>query len=199
MKSNASLGAVCAALLFAAPSAQALTLTSTSLGGNDNNGVVIGASTLGVDVGLRNFSPATFTFSRTVGSAAAYSFSSVIDNLIGFPFGSVSVSLLGGATFTNTGSVTPGFGTVSSIALMPAVGTTSLTVAFGATGEPFGVNIGNPFDTAGLSNWTVRLGNTDRFTVAFDANPTAIPVPGGLALLLSGLAGFGVLSRRRKA
>ncbi len=197
MKSNAFLGALCAALLVAAPSAQAITLTSTSLGGNDNNGVLIGADTLGIDVGLRGFSPATFTFSKGQNSAAAYSFSSVIDNLIGFPFGSVKVSLLGGATFTGTGSVTPGFGTIDSITLVPAVGSTSLTVAFGANGETFGVNIGNPFGDIGLADWNISLGNADRFSVEFAATP--IPVPGGLVLLLSGLAGFGVLSRRRKA
>lgn len=197
MKSNAFLGALCAALLVAAPSAQAITLTSTSLGGNDNNGVVIGASTLGIDVGLRGFSPATFTFTKGPNSAATYDFSSVIENLIGFPFGSMQVSLLGGATFAGTGSVTPGFGTIDSITLLPAVGSTSLTVAFGANGESFGLNIGNPFNDVGLSDWSIRLGNADTFSVQFAATP--IPVPGGLVLLLSGLAGFGVLSRRRKA
>jgi hypothetical protein len=197
MNSNALLGALCAALLVAAPSAQAITLTSTSLGGNDNNGVLIGADTLGVDVGLRGFSPATFTFTKGLNSAASYDFSSVIENLIRFPFGSVQVSLLGGATFAGIGSVTPGFGTIDSITLLPAVGSTSLTVAFGANGEPFGVNIGNPLGAVGLADWTISLGNADSFSVEFAATP--IPVPGGLVLLLSGLAGFAVMSRRRKA
>jgi hypothetical protein len=109
----------------------------------------------------------------------------------------MQVSLLGGATFAGTGSVTPGFGTIDSITLLPAVGSTSLTVAFGANGEPFGLNIGNPFGEVGLADWSIRLNNADSFSVEFAATP--IPVPGGLVLLLSGLAGFGVLSRRRKA
>jgi hypothetical protein len=197
MKNNVFFGALCAALLVAAPAAQAITLTSTSLGGNDNNGVLVGADTLGIDVGLRGFSPATFTFSKTPNSAATYDFSSVIDNLIGFPFGSVSISLTGGAIFAGTGSVTPGFGTIDSITLLPAVNSTVLTVAFGANGETFGLNIGNPFGEMGLADWSIRLGNADTFSVEFAATP--IPVPGGLVLLLSGLAGFGVLSRRRKA
>ena len=197
MQSNAFLGALCAALLVAAPSAQAITLTSTSLGGNDNNGVVIGAGTLGIDVGIRGFSPATFTFTRTPNSAAAYDFSSVIDNLIGFPFGSVSISLLGGATFNGTGSVAPVFGSVNATTLLPAVNPTMLTVGFGVNGEPFGVEIGNPFGVVGLSDWNIRLNNANSFSVTFA--PTPIPVPGGLVLLLSGLVGVGVLSRRRKA
>jgi hypothetical protein len=197
MKRNTFLGALCAAMLVAAPSAQALTLVSTSLGGNVDNGVLIGADTLGVDVGLRGFAPATYTFTKTPNSAASYDFSSAIENLIFFPFGSVSVSLIGGATFVGTGTVTPGFGTIDSITLLPAVNSTMLTVTFGANGEPFGFDIGNPFGTPGLADWTIRLGNADTFSVQFAATP--IPVPGGLALILSGLAGFAVLSRRRKA
>lgn len=197
MKSNILAGVLCAAALAAAPAAHAITLSSSTLNGNTPNGVLIGADTLGIDVGFNGFSSATWNFARTPNSAATYSFSSIIDNLIGFPFGAVTVSLTGGATFTGTGSVTPGFGTIAAIALQPAVDSTTLTVTFGADGEPFGVNVGNPLAELGKSDWLISLGNANAFSVEIATTP--IPVPGGLVLLLSGLAGFGVLSRRRKA
>jgi len=200
MKRNLLIGALCASFAIAAPSVQAITLTSFNLNGNDNNGVLVDQSILGIDVGLRGFNPASFTFTKGANSLSMYDFSSVIDNLIGSSLGSVSVSLLGGATFSGTGSVTPGFGTIDSISLMPLVDTTRLTVTFGANGEPFGLQVGNPFGELGLADWQVAIGRVlpgDTFSVVIEATP--IPVPGALVMMLSGLLGFGVLARRKKA
>ncbi|MFO0483347.1 MAG: hypothetical protein ACK52M_17255, partial [bacterium] len=49
------------------------------------------------------------------------------------------------ATVPGTGPETPRHATLDPPTLLPAVGATSLPVPFGATGEPVGVNIGNPF------------------------------------------------------
>jgi len=208
MKHGLFLGALGASLLVAAHAVQAVTLTSVTLNGNDNNGVLIEPTLLGIDAGLRNFSPITFNFTRTPNSAAMYDFNSVLENLSGFNWGAVSYQLTGGAYFspvpgstTGYGSVTPSFGTISSVLLQPPVDPTSVRVGFaGLVGEPNQFVLGNPFGLVGPLDWQLSLARVavgDSFSVVINATP--IPVPGGLVLMLSGLVAAGTLLRRKRA
>lgn len=208
MKHSILLGALGAAVLVAANAAQAVTLTSVNLNGNNNNGVLIDPTMLGIDAGLTNYSPITFNFTRTANSAAMYSFNSVLDNLSGFNWGAVSYRVTGGAYFspvpgssTGYGSVTPSFGTISGVVLQPPVDPTSVRVGFaGLAGEPNQFLLGNPFGAVGPLDWQLSLARVavgDSFSVVIAATP--IPVPGGLVLMLSGLAAAGALARRKRA
>lgn len=209
MKRNFLIGALCASFAIAAPSVQAITLTSFNLNGNDNNGVLIDQSILGIDVGIRNLSPLSFTFTKGPNSLAMYDFSSIAENLSGSLWGGLTVSLIGGAYFSPVMGTPSGYGSVvtpfnpaslASVGVAPAVEPTATQILFNSPGEPFGVNIGNPFGDMGLSDFQISLARVaagDSFTVEFQT--AVVPVPGALVLLLSGLAGFGVIARRKKS
>lgn len=207
MKQAVFAGALYAALMVTAPAAQALTQGGVALNGNVDNGVLIGPTALGIDAGLNNNGPMSFAFIRTANSAQIYDFSSVLENLSGRLWGAVTYSLVGGATFlpvagtpSGFGSVTADFGTIAGFAVTPALGPTSARVSFGTQGEPFGLEFGNPLVVAGLFDWQISLANVaigDTFTVEIQTTP--IPVPGGLVLLLSGMAGFAAFARRNRS
>ncbi|MBC7778858.1 MAG: hypothetical protein H7125_02020 [Proteobacteria bacterium] len=206
MKRNLFIGALCATFALAAPAVHALTLTSVNLNGNDNNGVLILGNTLGVDAGMRNAGPAIFNFTIDPNSAVMYNFNSIVQNLSGANWGALTISLRGDAFFSPVpgtpsgfGSVTPGFGSISGVVVTPPVDPFSQMIRFGGSGEPFEVQAGNPFVSAGLFDWQLslsRLDMGDTFSVVIETSP--IPVPGGLVLLLSGLAGVATFARKKK-
>jgi hypothetical protein len=207
MKQAIFAGALCAALIVAAPAAQALTQGGVALNGNVNNGVLIGSNTLGIDAGMNNAGPMTFAFTRTANSASIYDFSSVLENLSGRLWGAVTYRLIGGATFapvagtpSGFGSVTRDFGTVLDFAVTPSGSPTSARISFGAQGEPSGLELGNPFATPGLLDWRISLANVaagNTFSVEIQTSP--IPVPGALVLLMSGMVGFVAFARRKRS
>ncbi len=73
----------------------------------------------------------------------------------------------------------------------------SLPVVGGNVASFFGVTSDTPFNTVAFSLLLGEDAGLDNITYGGDA--AVIPLPGGLPLLLAGLAGLGIAARRRKS
>ena len=75
-------------------------------------------------------------------------------------------------------------------------GTVGPLFSFNAVGEI----TGNGFDpTPGSLTFTTQQNNPNNVTVSFSSTTNAVPLPAGVLLMGTALAGFGVMRRRRKA
>ena len=126
----------------------------------------------------------------------------------------------GGVTFNGNGSTQLATGDFSSVPA-PALEDVTLTdITFAAPGDIWSVggftftadsfsNVGNTSftamgiissasfsDTEGLLVFTTQGANA---TASFSSTTTAVPLPAGILLMGTALAGFGVMRRRKKA
>ncbi len=149
-----------------------------------------GPGQLSFDIDFANLAPAVLRFRVDAGDLASpIALDAVLRNLTGNGLSAYSF-LLDRGSFASIGSVTRQFGgTASVVASGPAA-----TIGFD-TLEFLDVEIGDALgSTAGATDWTLGgLAVGDRFSLTV----TAVPEPGTYALLLAGLAGVGLMARRR--
>jgi hypothetical protein len=171
----------------------AVTLSNVETNGNVFDNSASSAALISPSIELKSASPIVFTFvvdEEDAGGTVA--FNSSIANGAGTAWRSLEVALTGG-TVVLAGSVTPQFGAIDG----RSGDAVTETITF-SPGEPFGVDLGNPFSQAGAQDWLIGLGGLqagDRLTVTVTAG--LVPEPGTYAMLLAGLSLLGWGVRRR--
>lgn len=195
MKFVSSLIAAAAALALT-PTAHAVTLQGGSFQTIAGNSVedFSGAGALSFTLGLENLAPVSLTYVVGGADGAQLAFDALIDNFLRTPFKSVVFSLDNGVSFGTLGTAHAPFSTVS----VARLGAGSARVAFGGSGEGYGVEVGDVFgSTAGATDWMIHLNGLQAgqsFTMTIT---TAVPEPSTYALVIAGLAVAGIAARRR--
>lgn len=184
---------VCAAaiaLSLCGPSSAAL-LTATS--GHAANTVTdySGAGLVSFDLDLRNFSAVTLDFViEEADLLGPFTINALVRDLAGAGIGQFTFSLTG-ISYAAAGSVTPAFGTLAGVGNSATVATIDFALP-----EYAEFQFGNPLGVAANTDWllsTAGLRAGDRFSVT-----AAVPEPGSLSVVLSGLALVGLIALRRR-
>lgn len=180
------------AVLTASPLAQALTLVSSSLNGNQIDTAFSTPELAAVDIGFLTPGSIALQFEVDADDIARGSarFNSIVDNLSGVGFGLLQVSmdrgtLTAGGAESNDGTV--GVASVAARSVALEFTPPMTTQAY----------LGNALLTGSSADWTLgfdTLAAGDRFTLTVTA---AVPEPGTWALMVLGLAGVAVGVRRR--
>jgi len=183
-----------AAVLSASPLAQALTLVSSTLNGNQIDTAFSTPELAAVDIGFVTPGSVSLEFEVDAedimrGSAR---FNSIVDNLSGEGFALLQVSLDRGALVA--GAVESNDGAVD----VAAAGVRSVTLQF-APSMTTQAYLGDSLLTGTAVDWSLgfdTLAAGDRFTLTVTA---AVPEPGTWGLMILGLAGViaGVRGRRQ--
>lgn len=180
------------AVLTASPLAQALTLVSSSLNGNQIDTAFSTPELAAVDIGFLAPGSIALQFEVDADDVARGSarFNSIVDNLSGVGFGLLRISLDRGTLGVGASESNDGMVEVAS------AGPQSVTLAFtpAMTTQAY---LGDALLTGTAADWTLgldALAAGDRITLTVTA---AIPEPAPVALTLAGLALIALRRRRR--
>jgi hypothetical protein len=178
------------AILFVAQSANALTVNVIQDSGNFIDSSQSGAGALDLAVDFDYNQPVIFNITLdNAERGSPVDFSGVIQNLTPYPWQSFKFSLSDGATFSDTSDITPytaDLGDVMTIANM-------VTINFANIDEEQGFEFGT------ITPWSIDLASLesdDSFNLVLE--PSAVPVPSALWLLVTGVFGL-VVGRRKKS
>ena len=180
------------AVLTASPLAQALTLVSSALNGNQIDTAFSTPGLAAVDIGFLAPGSIALQFEVDADDIARGSarFNSIVDNLSGVGFGLLQLSmdrgtLTAGGAESNDGAV--GFASIAARSVTFEFTPPMTTQAY----------LGDALLTGSSADWTLgfdTLAAGDRFTLTVTA---AVPEPGTWALMVLGLAGVAAGVRRR--
>jgi hypothetical protein len=178
------------AILFVAQSANALTVNVIQDSGNFIDSSQSGAGALDLAVDFDYNQPVIFNITLdNAERGSPVDFSGVIQNLSPYPWQSFKFSLSDGATFSDTSDITPytaDLGDVMTIANM-------VTINFANINEEQGFEFGT------ITPWSIDLASLESdnsFNLVLE--PSAVPVPSALWLLVTGIFGL-VVGRRKKS
>jgi hypothetical protein len=195
-KITSSMLGLAAACLLAAPSAQALSLSSVSDQGNGVDTAFTTATQISADVSFVNQQAVSLTFildSADVGGSALLN--AILREVSGGRFDRVALSLSGGASFLPEGTVTVINGT-SPVPVSFNVGATLADVALVPTSNE--VYVGAPLLDAGTQDWRVSFGSLlagDQVTLTL----SPVPEPATWQLAAACLLAFATMAAAKKS
>jgi PEP-CTERM motif len=188
MKSGFVLLSAVAALLASVP-AQAITIGTVDGNGNVVDTSFSTASMLSIAIDASNNRTVSVQVLTDLNDPAVLPLNGLVRNLIGLGITQIDLALAG-ASFANLGGASGTFGSVASVS-----GGSDWARIRLAPAENVEVAFGDWFLDGSASDFGIRLeGNPGSFTLSV----TAVPEPDTIVLWAAGLAGIGILARRRR-